>query len=108
MDLVVADSEGLHRAGDHALHQRGDGAGIHAAGEEHSKRNVAHQAHADGLFQTLPAFVDPVGVVALLGLLGARHVPVLVNPQRARVHLQRQMVARHQLADTGEHGALTA
>ena len=66
--FLVADGEGLHRPVEVALHERGDGGGIDAAGEEHAERHVAHQAHADGLFQALAALGDPGGVAARLGL----------------------------------------
>ena len=76
--LLIADGEGLDGAVEVALHESGDGGGIDAAGEKHAERNVAHEAHADGLFQAVAAFGDPGGIAAGLGL-GIRNLPILAD-----------------------------
>ena len=49
--LAIAHRKRLHRLGTHSLHQRGDGARIHAAAEKHAERNVAHEPHSNRLFE---------------------------------------------------------
>ena len=60
--FLVADGEGLDGPVEVALHESGDGGRIDAAGEKHAERDVAHQTHADGLFQAVAALGDPGGV----------------------------------------------
>src|ERR1035438_4992602 len=53
LGLFVADGEGLDWSGEVALHEGGNGGRIDAAGEKHAERDVAHEAHADGLLEAV-------------------------------------------------------
>src|ERR1022692_2069601 len=66
--LAVADGESFDRPAGYGLHESGDRALIDAAGEKHAERHIAHEARADGLFQTCAAFGDP-GLVVALGVV---------------------------------------
>ena len=108
--LRVAHRERFDRTGEHPPHERGDGARIQAAAEEHAQRDVAHQAHAHGFLEPLAAFADPRLVVALLGWSGLRDLPIPADFERRPLaaYVQGQMMARHELANAREQRALLA
>ena len=76
--FLVANGEGLDGSVEVALHESGDGGRIDAAGEKHAERDVAHETHADGLFEAVAAFGDPGGIAARLGL-GIWDLPILAD-----------------------------
>ena len=108
--LAVTHGEGLHRSRSRSLNQRRDGAGIHAAAEKHAQRHVAHEPRADGLFQPLAAFRDPRFVAAFFHRPRLGNFPIAADDRRGGrfAQAQRQMMARHQLADAGEQRFLAA
>src|SRR5262245_40084061 len=78
LGLGVPNREGIKRLGNHLLGQSSDATGIDSAAEKYTQWNIAHQAHADGFLEALPALVNPVLFRALRGALGqARRIPVL-------------------------------
>ena len=54
------DREGLQRTIDHSRHQRGNGAAVDAARQEHPERHVAHQPEANGFGQQRSELIDDV------------------------------------------------
>ena len=53
--LSVTDRKSLDRRFTNLSHQGGYCAGIHAPTQENAERNVAHQAHADDIFEPAAA-----------------------------------------------------
>ena len=84
--LLESDREGLQRPIDHPRHQRGDGAAVETAGEEHAERHVGHQPDAHRLFEPGAELLHGVLLGELCEALVAatgRHVPVLAGRDRA-------------------------
>src|SRR5260370_4951674 len=106
---MVGDGESLARSVEVALHESGNGRGIDTAGEKHSERDVAHEAHANGLLQALTAFGDPGGIAARLRL-GIWNESVLedVGVRRRSGDVEGEVMAGHQLADAAEESAVLA
>ena len=99
---VEANAERLHSfaAGDLAHHGEYR-AGIQAAAEKHSKRNIGDQPQADALLEQMSEFLQ-----ALLGLSVTclvRHIPIFADLDALLVH--RHPVARLQLENVFEHRA---
>src|SRR5260370_25955811 len=104
---MVGDGESLARSVEVALHESGNGRGIDTAGEKHAERDVAHEAHANGLLQALTAFGDPGGIAARLRL-GIWNLPVWADLglRRCSGDVEREVMAGHQLADAAEERAV--
>src|SRR5260370_39791910 len=98
---MVGDGESLARSVEVALHESGNGRGIDTAGEKHCERDVAHEAHANGLLQALTAFGDPGGIAARLRL-GIWNLPVLAGwgLRGCRGDAEHESVARLRRAGT--------
>src|SRR5260370_42026248 len=96
---MVGDGESLARSVEVALHESGNGRGIDTAGEKHAERDVAHEAHANGLLQALTAFGDPGGIAARLRL-GIWNLPVLADLglRRCSGDVEREGMGRRELA----------
>ncbi len=74
--LGVAHGKSLDRRLSDLGHQRGQCAGIHAAAQQDSERNIAHEVAGDGLFQKITVGFDVIGLGAGLRFRLDRQVPV--------------------------------
>ncbi len=101
--IVEGDREGLDRAIDLACHQRGDGAAVEAARQEHAERHVRHQTQANGRAQQVPEPLDQFGFrqprQCRVGPV-LRDVPVLRDLDTAV--LVHEPMARQELVDALE------
>ena len=104
--ILESDGEGLERPIDLAGHDRGNGAAVQPAGQEHAERDIGHEPDAHGFFEQL---AEPPHGVALReardGRIGASHrnIPVASDPHEPV--LEHERVPRHHPMDALEEGA---
>src|ERR1700680_288667 len=74
--LLITNRKRLHWPTCGALDDGGDGARIHPAAQEHTERNIAPQAHSNGLFQAPTRLGDPAALIVVLGRSLRWNVPI--------------------------------
>ncbi len=106
--FLVTDSKCFHRFGPHAFHQRGNCTGVNTAAEKHSERDIAHEAHLNGLLQTLSALANPSLVRFPLRGRRLRHVPILLDLCSTRSGVHGQGMAGHEFPNAFKQSGVAA
>src|SRR5438067_5689094 len=82
--LGVANRESLDLVGPMSGHERGHRTGIHAAAQENSNWNIAHQVADDRALQQLTVAPNVFSTRKFLGSLLQFQVPITLNVQLSR------------------------